>query len=206
VSAFEPTDLESRSRSRILRLELFVLATMFGFAYFAWISLKHEKTLEIARLSQDRSLQNLAASVASGNTKVDALTRSVEVVTANLVQSSSRIGEFSNQLGQRQNELQYLDARIRRVEFDLRKSQQSPVQAIDTLRSSALWQQLFALPPGIIIQSACAFHRFIDTDARRLGSTSQFSRRNRLLAGIAHAAFRRTYGQASALRDELFGG
>ncbi len=131
-------DLTSLSTSRILRLELFVLIVMSGFGYFAWRTVTQEKMLNEVSLSQDKSLLNLTASVANGSAKVDALTRSVKAVTAVLAQSTSKMGEFSELLGQRRNELQSLDARIRIMEFTLRKSEQVRPHAIDATTSSTL--------------------------------------------------------------------
>jgi hypothetical protein len=119
-----PTDLKSPSSRRILRLELFVLAAIIGFAFFARRTMTQEDSLEEFSLSQTRSLQNLALSVAAGNTKVTGLAKSIEAVTASLAQSSSKIGEFSDQLGQRQNEMQDFYARLHRVEIAMRKSQE----------------------------------------------------------------------------------
>jgi hypothetical protein len=136
-----PTDLNSLSTSRILRLELFVLVVMSSFGYFAWRTVTQEKMLNEVSLSQDKSLLNLTASVANGNAKVNALTHSVEAVTAVLAQSTSKMGEFSDLLGQRRNELQSLDARIRIIEFTLRKSEQARPHAIDAMRSSTLQER-----------------------------------------------------------------
>jgi hypothetical protein len=132
------SDLKSLLTSRILRLELFVLIVMSGFGYFAWRTVTQEKMLNEVSLSQDKSLLNLTASVANGNVKVDALTHSMEAVTAVLAQSTSKMGEFSDLLGQRRNELQSLDARIRIMEFILRKSEQLRPHAIDATKSSTL--------------------------------------------------------------------
>src|SRR5438874_8510126 len=74
------TGTERPMRSRILRLEIFVLATLIGFSYFAWRTLKQEDALQQIGLSQDRSLQNLATSIANGNAKVKLLTESVQDV------------------------------------------------------------------------------------------------------------------------------
>ena len=119
-----PTDLKSPSNRRILRLELFVLAAIIGFAFFAWRTTKQEDSLEEFSLSHNRSLQDLAVSVNTGNTRVTGLAKSIEALTASLAQSTSKIGEFSDQLGQRQNEMQDFYARLQRVEIAMRKSQQ----------------------------------------------------------------------------------
>src|SRR2546423_14116007 len=75
-----PTDLKSRLGSRILRLELFVLAGIIGFAFFAWRTMKQEDSLQEVSLSQNRSLLNLTVSLATGNAKVTGLAKSIEAV------------------------------------------------------------------------------------------------------------------------------
>jgi len=119
-----PTNLKSPSGKRILRLELFVLAAIIGFAFFAWRTMKREDSLHEVSLSQNRSLLNLTVSVATGNTKVTELAKSIDALTASLAQSTSQIAEFSEQLGQRENETQDFYARLHSVEIALRKSQQ----------------------------------------------------------------------------------
>jgi hypothetical protein len=136
------TGTERPMRGRILRLEIFVLATLIGSSYFAWRTLKQEDALQQIGLSQNRSLLNLAISVTNGNAKVNALTKSVEAVTATLAQSSSQINVFSDQLGQRQNEMQYLEDRLHGVEIALRKSQQVRSQATtDTVTPLTIGQR-----------------------------------------------------------------
>jgi len=146
-----PTDLKSQSSRRILRLELFVLAAIIGFAFFAWRTMKQEDSLEKFSLSQNQSLENLAVSVAAGNEKVTGLAKSIQAVTASLAQSTSKIGEFSDQLGQRQNEMQDLYARLHRVEVAMRKSQQVSPPLTHTIAPSPL-----AMGHGITSSSATA--------------------------------------------------
>lgn len=131
-------ELEPMLGRRLLRLELFVVAVMISFGYFAWKTLKQEETLRQVSLSQDRSLLNLTASVATGNAKVNGLAKSIEAVTASLVQSTSQIGEFSDQLGQRQNEMQGLYTRLRTIEIAVRKGQQVKPQATDATAPLAM--------------------------------------------------------------------
>ena len=132
------TESEPMLGNRLLRLELFVLAAIIGFGYFAWRTLKQENSLQEVSLSQDRSLLNLATSVAKGNVKVNGLTKSIEAVTASLAQSTSQIGEFSNELGQRQNEMQGLYTRLHSVEIAVRKSQQVKPQETDAITPLAM--------------------------------------------------------------------
>jgi len=119
-----PTNLESPSGKRILRLELFVVAAIIGFAFFAWRTMKQEDSLQEVSLSQNRSLLNLSVSVATGNAKVTGLAKSIEAVTASLAQSTSQLGGFSEQLSQRRNEMQDFYARLHSVEIAMRRSQQ----------------------------------------------------------------------------------
>ena len=132
------TESEPMLGNRLLRLELFLLAAIIGFGYFAWRTLKQESALYEGSLSHDRSLLNLASSVAKGNVKVNGLTKSIEAVTASLAQSSSQIGDFSNQLGQRQNEMQGLYSRLHSVEVAVRKSPQVKPQETDANTALAM--------------------------------------------------------------------
>jgi len=124
IAIDRPVEATQPSRNRILRLELLVGLFIVCFGYFAWRTLKQENAFREVGLSQSRSLLNLAASIADGNAKVNGLTKSVENVTASLSQSTLKIGEVSDQLGQRRNEMQDLYARLRGVEIAVRKSQQ----------------------------------------------------------------------------------
>ena len=133
ITTDRPVEATQPSRGRIVRLELLVVVFIVCFGYFAWRTSKQEATLREAGLSQNRSLLNLATLIASGDAKVTALTHSVEVVTATLAESTSKIGEVSDQLGQRQNELQSLDGRLHGVEISLRKNQEARLHAIDTM-------------------------------------------------------------------------
>jgi len=133
-----PTDLKSLSSSRILRLELFVLAAIIGFAFFAWRTMKREDSLQEVSLSENRSILNLAVSVATGNAKVTALTKSIEAITASLAQSTSKIGEFSDQLGEHRNEMQDFYARLHSIEIAMRRSQQVRPPPTDAIASAPL--------------------------------------------------------------------
>jgi hypothetical protein len=124
IATDRPVEATHPSRNRILRLELLVVLLIVCSGYFAWRTTKQEDTFREVGISQNRSLLNLAASIADGTTKVNGLTKSVEVVTASLAESTSKIGEVSDQLGQRRNEMQDLYARLRGVEIAMRKSQQ----------------------------------------------------------------------------------
>jgi hypothetical protein len=94
--------------------------------------------LQEGGLSQNRSLLNLAVSVANGNAKVYGLTQSVEAVTATLAQSSSKIGDVASQLGKRGNQIQDLNSRLQTVEIAFRKAQQAKLQANDTTMSTTI--------------------------------------------------------------------
>ncbi|HMJ22906.1 MAG TPA: hypothetical protein VK513_13400, partial [Terriglobales bacterium] len=70
--------------------------------------------------------------------KVAGLAKSIEAVTASLAQSTSKIGEFSDQFGQRQKEMQDFYARLHRVEIAMRKSQQVSPPLADAIAVSPL--------------------------------------------------------------------
>jgi hypothetical protein len=145
VPALHPLAGDGRPLSgRILRLEIVILAAIIGFGYFASRALKQQDAFQEVSLSQNRSLLNLAVSVANGNVRVNGLTKSVKDVTATLAQSSSRIGEFSNQLGQRGNQIQVLNYRLQEVETALRRAQQVRSQVPDTTTSLTTSQ-----PPSV---------------------------------------------------------
>jgi len=133
---------------RVRRLEIIILAAIIGFGYFSARTLKQQDAFQEVRLSQDRSLLNLAVSVANGNAKVNGLTQSVEAVTATLAQSSSKIGEVASQLGQRGSQIQDLNSRLQAVEIAFRKAQQAKLQANDTTMSPPTTQ------PPLVSQTA----------------------------------------------------
>jgi len=129
---------EGAMHGRVRRIEIVILVAILGFGYFSARTLKQQNVLQEGGLSQNRSLLNLAVSVANGNAKVDGLTRSVEAVTATLAQSSSKIGEVASQLGQRGNQIQELNSRLQAVEIAFRKAQQAKLQANDTTMSATI--------------------------------------------------------------------
>ena len=133
-------ELKSFSRGRLLRLELFVLAGMIGFGYFAWRTLKQESVFHDVSRSQTLSLMNLASSVAKSNATVNGLTKSVEAITVGLAQSSSKIGEVSQQVGQHQNEIIELNGKLHVIEVVMRRIAQIKTQVADATTSSSVDQ------------------------------------------------------------------
>jgi hypothetical protein len=100
-----------------------------GLGCFAWRTLTQEQAFRATDLSQNRSLLNLDGSITRENEKLDKLTSSVEGITASVAQSTSRMDEFSDQVGAGRREVDGWLARLIRVEGNLRDRQHGRPQA-----------------------------------------------------------------------------